>query len=193
MCQCLLLYKLAEQSTSGLGRFLEYWKCNLLVITQAPVVDLISTHSPLGAACPWALCLYIRQSTLSCIIHIHTQHASMAMHQNHNTNIVFVAVSSLILLFKNISASILFGFRQPLKGRGTWAFYISFFSNNEVILKPKIEFLQCIKVFSKICYQTLLDACYNGSSVYRIAYRSIKSSTCNGAKLGFYSENKFMK
>lgn len=117
----------------------------------------------------------------------------MAMHQNHNTNIVFVAVSSLILLFKNISASILFGFRQPLKGRGTWAFYISFFSNNEVILKPKIEFLQCIKVFSKICYQTLLDACYNGSSVYRIAYRSIKSSTCNGAKLGFYSENKFMK
>ena len=54
----------------------------------------------------------------------------MAMHQNYNTNIVFVAISSL--------------------------------------------------------------ACYDGSSVCRIAYRSIKSSTCNGAKLGFYSENKFV-
>ena len=59
-CQCLLLYKLAEQSTSGLGRFLECRKCNILVITQALVLCLIYMHSPSGAACPPASCIYIR-------------------------------------------------------------------------------------------------------------------------------------
>ena len=67
-CQCLLLYKLAEQSTSGLGRFLECWKCNILVIRQALMLYLKYTHSPSGTAHPQASCVYIRQSTLSCVI-----------------------------------------------------------------------------------------------------------------------------
>ena len=52
--QCLLLYKLAEQSTSGLGRFLECQKCKILVITQALVLCLVYTLLPSGAARPWA-------------------------------------------------------------------------------------------------------------------------------------------
>ena len=74
-CQCLLLYKLAEQWTSGLGRFLQCRKCSILVITQAPVLCLIYMHSPLGTARHWALCVYIRQNTLACVItytYIHT-------------------------------------------------------------------------------------------------------------------------
>ena len=43
----LLLYKRAEHLSSGLGRFLECWKCNILVITQALVLCLIYTHSSL--------------------------------------------------------------------------------------------------------------------------------------------------
>ena len=57
-CQCLLPYKLADQSTSGLGRFLECQKCNILVITQALMLCLIYTHSPLGTAHPRTLCVY---------------------------------------------------------------------------------------------------------------------------------------
>ena len=66
--QHLLLYKLGEQSPSGLGRFLECRKCNILVITQALVLCLIYTHFPSGAACPWASCTYIRQSTLTYVV-----------------------------------------------------------------------------------------------------------------------------
>ena len=54
-----------SQSVSGLGRFFECWKCNILVVTQALVFYL---HSPLGAQHPWTSCVYIRQSTLTCII-----------------------------------------------------------------------------------------------------------------------------
>ena len=62
--QCLLLYKLAEQWTSGLGRFLQCWKCNILVIsTQALMLCLIYICSR-----SWVSCIYIRQSTLACVI-----------------------------------------------------------------------------------------------------------------------------
>ena len=44
-CQCLLLYNLAEQWTSGLGRFLECQKYNILVITQALMLCLIYTYA----------------------------------------------------------------------------------------------------------------------------------------------------
>ena len=64
----LILYKRAEHLPSGLGKFLECRKCNILVITQALVLCLINTHSPSGAAHPRASCMYIRQSTLACVI-----------------------------------------------------------------------------------------------------------------------------
>ena len=51
-----------------LGRFLSAGKCNISVITQAFVLCLIYTHSPLGAARPRASCVYIRQSTLASIL-----------------------------------------------------------------------------------------------------------------------------
>ena len=60
--------KLAGQSTSGLGEFLECHKYNILVITQALVLCLIYMYSPLGTAHPQALYVYIRQSTLACVI-----------------------------------------------------------------------------------------------------------------------------
>ena len=41
---------------------------DILVITQALVRCLIYMHSPPGAACPWASCIYIRQCTLACVI-----------------------------------------------------------------------------------------------------------------------------
>ena len=68
--QYLLLYKAAEHLASGLGRFWECRKWNILVITQALVLCLIYTHSPSGAARPRASCVYIRQSTLACVITI---------------------------------------------------------------------------------------------------------------------------
>ena len=40
----------------------------ILIITQALVLCLISTHSPSGAAHPQASCVYVRQSTLACVI-----------------------------------------------------------------------------------------------------------------------------
>ena len=46
----MLLYKPAEQLASGLGRFLECWKYNMLPITQALVLRQIYTHSPSGIA-----------------------------------------------------------------------------------------------------------------------------------------------
>ena len=61
-------YKLVEQWTSGLGRFLECQKGDILVITQALVLFLIYMHSPSGAVCPWASCVYIKQSTLDYVI-----------------------------------------------------------------------------------------------------------------------------
>ena len=66
----LLLYKPAEHFLSGLGRFLECQKCNILVIIATGIHALpdIYTHSPLGAACPQASCVYIRQSTIACVI-----------------------------------------------------------------------------------------------------------------------------
>ena len=64
----ILYYKLADQSTSGLDRFLECRKCNILVITQALMLCLIHMHSSSGAACPRKSCIYIRQSTLACVI-----------------------------------------------------------------------------------------------------------------------------
>ena len=64
----LLLYKPVEHYPSSLGRFLECRKCNILVITQALVLCLIYTHSPLGTARPRASCVYIRQSTLACVM-----------------------------------------------------------------------------------------------------------------------------
>ena len=65
--QRLLLHKLAEQSTSGLGRFLECQKYNILVITQALVLCLIYTYSPLSTVRPQVSCVYIRQSILACV------------------------------------------------------------------------------------------------------------------------------
>ena len=44
-CQCLLLYNLAEHSTSSLGRFLEYWKCNIEFITHALLLCLIYIYA----------------------------------------------------------------------------------------------------------------------------------------------------
>ena len=61
------VYKKGEQYSSGFGRFWECQKCNILVITQALVLCLIYTHSPLGAARPRASCVYIRQSTPACV------------------------------------------------------------------------------------------------------------------------------
>ena len=59
-------YKLAEQSTLGLGRSLECQKCNIIVITQALMLYLICTHSPLGVACPWASCIKIIKALSVC-------------------------------------------------------------------------------------------------------------------------------
>ena len=64
----LLLYKPAEHFPSSLGRFLECRKCNILVIIQALMPCLIHMHSPSGAASPRTSCIYIRQSTLACVI-----------------------------------------------------------------------------------------------------------------------------
>ena len=85
--QHLLLYKLAEQLASGLGRVLECWKCNKLTITQTLMVCLIYTHLPSGAACPQALCIYIRLSNHACVItftHIH-MHARTPTHTHTHT------------------------------------------------------------------------------------------------------------
>ena len=68
-----IIYKLAEQSTSGLGIFLECQKCNILVITQELMLCLVYMYLPLGAAHLRVSCIYIRQSTFACIItYIHT-------------------------------------------------------------------------------------------------------------------------
>ena len=68
---CYYIYKLVEQSNSHLGRFLECWKCNILVITQVLVLCLIYTHLPSGIAYPQGLHVYIRQSTLACVINLY--------------------------------------------------------------------------------------------------------------------------
>ena len=51
-----LLYKQMEIFTSSLGRFLECWKCNMLVVTQAP-----------WYVSPQASGIHIRQSTHACV------------------------------------------------------------------------------------------------------------------------------
>ena len=72
--QRLLLYMLAEQLNTCLGRFLECQKCNILVITQSiksALPDIyIYIHSPLGTVhVPLGIvCICIRQSTLVCVI-----------------------------------------------------------------------------------------------------------------------------
>ena len=80
--QYLLLYKAAEHLASSLGRFWECRKWNILVITQALVLCLIYTHSPSGAARPRGSCVYIRQSTLACVITITYNIVINAIHSN---------------------------------------------------------------------------------------------------------------
>ena len=67
---CYYNYKLAEQLTSGLGRFLERWKCNILVKTQAFMLSLIYIRTRPQAlhALGSHVYNYIRQSTLACVI-----------------------------------------------------------------------------------------------------------------------------
>ena len=64
----LLLHKPAEHFPSKLGRFLEWRKCNILVISQALVLCLIYMHSPSGVRHPLVSYVYIRQSTFACVI-----------------------------------------------------------------------------------------------------------------------------
>ena len=62
-----------EQLATGLGTFLESWKCNILVTTQALMPCLIYTHSTLGVmhiyqvkhSCPHYN-LYIKTTLRSC-------------------------------------------------------------------------------------------------------------------------------
>ena len=58
----------AGQLSSGFGRLWECWQLNTLVITQALVLCLIYTHSPSSAVRPQASCVYIKQSTLACVM-----------------------------------------------------------------------------------------------------------------------------
>ena len=53
-----LLYKEAEISTSSLGKFLECWKCYILLVTCALMIYLICMPSALS---PRALGIHIRQ------------------------------------------------------------------------------------------------------------------------------------
>ena len=64
------LYKAAKEPSTGLGGFLECRKCSILTIAQALVLWLIYTHLPSGAVHPRASCVYIRQSTCTCVITI---------------------------------------------------------------------------------------------------------------------------
>ena len=57
----------AEQWTSGLGRFLECWGCDMLVMTWALVLCLIRVCSPLGAVHPWVCVMLIYQARHSCL------------------------------------------------------------------------------------------------------------------------------
>ena len=65
--QHLLLYMLAEQLSTGLGRFLGCQKCNILVIIQSRVLYLIYIHSPLDTVhVPLGvMCIY--QAKHSCL------------------------------------------------------------------------------------------------------------------------------
>ena len=61
-------YQISQQAVDfRFGQILQCWKCNILVITQALVLCLIYMQLPLGAVRPWALCVFIRQSTLACV------------------------------------------------------------------------------------------------------------------------------
>ena len=62
-----LLYKEAEISTSGLGKFLECWKCYILLVTCALVIYLICMPSALGPL--WA---YISGRSLMPMLLLHT-------------------------------------------------------------------------------------------------------------------------
>ena len=64
----LLLYKPAEHFPSSLDRFLEYRKCNILVITQALMLCLINTHMPSGIVCIY----YAKHSCLCYNLYINT-------------------------------------------------------------------------------------------------------------------------
>jgi len=61
LCVCIAL---VAMPFSDLTDFL---KCNILVVTQAGLHWLICMHSPLGAACPQASCVHIRQCTPACV------------------------------------------------------------------------------------------------------------------------------
>ena len=82
--QHLLLYKVAEQSNSALGRLLGCWKYNIVVITQALMLCLIYTHSPSGI-------VHIYQAKHSCLCYnlyiMYTVYTSIPMYgrikENH--------------------------------------------------------------------------------------------------------------
>ena len=65
--------KPVKQFPSGLDRFLECQKCNILVITQVLVLCPTYMHSPLGLCASGVMRIrsYIRQSTLIPIIYIY--------------------------------------------------------------------------------------------------------------------------
>ena len=59
--------KVAEQSTSGLGRFLECWKCNIFYdtcIRTLPDIDVLT----LGHCVPLGVVRIYQESTLACVI-----------------------------------------------------------------------------------------------------------------------------
>ena len=67
--ECPLLYKEAELLMSVLGRFLECWRWNILVITWALGIFLIYMPAPSGLRSS-GLSIYIRQIPLAHVITI---------------------------------------------------------------------------------------------------------------------------